>query len=128
MKDSGEVLTHLPNDTPFGDGDGGGTSRVQTMPAAGPNLDAVLQIPVTVKVVLGTATMSVAALVKLGRGSVVALDRKVGEPVDVTVNGRLVARGEVVVLEEDSSRFGIALTEVVGPDAASDPQRRVSQA
>ena len=79
-----------------------------------PNLDAILQIPVAVKVVLGSATISVANLAKLGRGAVIALDRKVGEPVEVTVNGRLVARGEVVVLEDDSSRFGISLTEVVG--------------
>ncbi|MEJ2118329.1 MAG: FliM/FliN family flagellar motor switch protein [Alphaproteobacteria bacterium] len=53
-------------------------------------------------------------LVKLGRGAVVPLDRRVGEPVDVVVNGRVVARGEVVVLDEDSSRFGISLTEVIG--------------
>jgi flagellar motor switch protein FliN len=86
---------------------------------AGRNLEAIMQIPVAIKVVLGAATMPVAALVKLGRGSVVALDRKVGEPVDVTVNGRLVARGEVVVLEDDNSRFGIALTEVVGLGTAN---------
>lgn len=78
------------------------------------NFEAILQIPVAVKVVLGSATVSVASLAKLGRGAVIALDRKVGEPVDVTVNGRLVARGEVVVLEDDNSRFGISLTEVVG--------------
>jgi flagellar motor switch protein FliN len=90
---------------------------------AGRNLDAIMQIPVAVKVVLGAATMPVAALVKLGRGSVVALDRKVGEPVDVTVNGRLVARGEVVVLEDDNSRFGISLTEVVGLGSANGTSR-----
>ncbi|HZT48559.1 MAG TPA: FliM/FliN family flagellar motor switch protein, partial [Hyphomicrobiaceae bacterium] len=60
-------------------------------------------------------TMPVASLVKLGRGAVIPLDRRVGEPVDVVVNGRVVARGEVVVVDEATSRFGISLTEVVGP-------------
>ena len=78
------------------------------------NFEAILQISVSVKVVLGSATISIANLAKLGRGAVIALNKKVGEPVDVTVNGRLVARGEVVVLEDDNSRFGISLTEVVG--------------
>jgi flagellar motor switch protein FliN/FliY len=57
--------------------------------------------------------MSISRLMKLGPGSVVPLNRQVGEPVDVMVNGRLVARGEVVLLEEDSNRFGISLTEIV---------------
>ncbi len=82
---------------------------------ASPNLDAVMRIPVTVKIVLGSAVMPVASLVKLGRGAVIPLDRRVGEPVDVVVNGRVVARGEVVVVDEATSRFGISLTEVVGP-------------
>src|SRR5262245_47349489 len=78
------------------------------------HLETVMQIPVSVKIVLGSATMPVANVLKLGRGAVVPLDRKVGEPVDVVVNGRIVARGEVVVLDEDSSRFGVSLTEVIG--------------
>ena len=73
-----------------------------------------MRIPVTVQIVLGTATMPVANLAKLGRGAVVPLDRRVGEPVDVVVNGKVVARGEVVVTDEDNSRFGISLTEVLG--------------
>jgi flagellar motor switch protein FliN len=81
---------------------------------AGGNLDMIMRIPVTVKVVLGSATMPVANLTKLGRGAVIPLDRKVGEPVDVVVNGRIIARGEVVVVDEATSRFGISLTEVVG--------------
>jgi flagellar motor switch protein FliN len=85
-----------------------------------PNLELVMRIPVTVQVVLGSATMPVANLVKLGRGAVVALDRRVGEPVDLVVNGRIVARGEVVVVDEDSSRFGISLTEVLGPTSNFD--------
>jgi flagellar motor switch protein FliN/FliY len=82
------------------------------------SFDTIMRIPVSVKIVLGSATMPVASLMKLGRGAVIPLDRRVGEPVDVTVNGRVVARGEVVVLEEGSSRFGISLTEVVGPTPA----------
>jgi flagellar motor switch protein FliN len=83
-------------------------------PAVGGNLDMIMRIPVTVKVVLGSATMPVANLTKLGRGAIIPLDRRVGEPVDVMVNGRVVARGEVVVVDEATSRFGISLTEVVG--------------
>src|SRR5215510_7717956 len=82
------------------------------------NVDAIMRIPVTVQVVLGSATMPVANLMKLGRGAVVPLDHRVGEPVDVIVNGRIVARGEVVVVEEDNSRFGVSLTEIVGPAGA----------
>ena len=69
---------------------------------------------VKVQVVLGSATMPVSNLLKLGRGAVIPLDHRVGEPVDVVVNGRIVARGEVVVVEDDNSRFGISLTEIVG--------------
>jgi flagellar motor switch protein FliN/FliY len=79
------------------------------------NVGAILRIPVTMQVVLGSATIPVASLMKLGRGAVVPLDHRVGEPVDVVVNGRVVARGEVVVVEEDNSRFGVSLTEIVGP-------------
>jgi flagellar motor switch protein FliN/FliY len=82
--------------------------------AVPPNLDTILRIPVTMQIVLGRANMPVASLMKLGRGSVVPLDHRVGEAVDVVVNGRLIARGEVVILEEDSSRFGVSLTEIAG--------------
>jgi flagellar motor switch protein FliN/FliY len=91
--------------------------EASTKPEAGQrprHLETVMQIPVSVKIVLGSATMPVANVLKLGRGAVVPLDRKVGEPVDVVVNGRVVARGEVVVLDEDNSRFGVSLTEVIG--------------
>jgi len=75
--------------------------------------DTILKIPVTVQVVLGSTSMPVASLMKLGRGAVISLDQRVGEPVNVMVNGRVVARGEVVVVDEDSSRFGVSLTEIV---------------
>ena len=81
---------------------------------AGYNLESIMRIPVSIQVVLGSATMPVASLMKLGRGAVVPLDPRVGEPVDVVVNGRVVARGEVVVVEDDNSRFGVSLTEIVG--------------
>jgi flagellar motor switch protein FliN/FliY len=78
-----------------------------------PNYETILKIPVTVQVVLGSTSMPVASLMKLGRGAVISLDQRVGEPVSVVVNGRVVARGEVVVVDEDSSRFGVSLTEIV---------------
>lgn len=86
------------------------------------NLEMVMRIPVTMKVVLGSATMPVATLVKLGRGAVIPLERKVGEPVDVVVNDRVIARGEVVVVDEHTSRFGISLTEIIGPPGNEQPQ------
>lgn len=82
------------------------------------NLDAILRVPVLLQVVLGSATMPVANLIKLGRGAVVSLDQSVGEPVDIVVNGRVIARGEVVVVGDDNSRFGVSLTEIVGPPGA----------
>jgi flagellar motor switch protein FliN len=86
--------------------------------AATPNLDTILKIPVSVQIVIGGTTMPLANLMKLGRGAVVPLDTKVGEAVDVVVNGRVIARGEMVVIEEDATRLGVSLTEIVGPDAA----------
>jgi flagellar motor switch protein FliN/FliY len=82
------------------------------------NIDSILRIPVLMQVVLGSATMPVANLMKLGRGATVPLDHRVGEPVDIVVNGRVIARGEVVVVEDDNSRFGVSLTEIVGPAGA----------
>ena len=73
------------------------------------DLEAVYDIPVQVSAVLGKSTMEVNQLLKLGRGAVVELDRKVGEAIDIYVNNRLVARGEVVVLED---RLGITMTEI----------------
>ena len=76
-------------------------------------LGAVYDIPVQVSAVLGRATMQVSQLLKLGRGAVVELDRKVGEAIDVYVNNRLVARGEVVIVDE---RLGITMTEIIKSD------------
>ena len=82
----------------FGDADGNIT------------LEAVSDIPVQISVVLGKTNMQVQQLLKLGRGAVVELDRKVGEPVDIYVNNRLVARGEVVVVED---KIGVTMTEII---------------
>jgi flagellar motor switch protein FliN/FliY len=76
-------------------------------------LDAVYGVPVEVSAVLGKSTMPVSSLLKLGRGAVVELDRKVGEAIDIYVNNRLVARGEVVVVED---RLGITMTEIIKTD------------
>jgi len=76
-------------------------------------LDAVYDVPVQVSAVLGRASMQVSQLLKLGRGAVVELDRKVGEAVDIYVNNRLVARGEVVVVED---RLGVTMTEIIKTD------------
>lgn len=71
---------------------------------------AIYDIPVQISAVLGRSTMQVSQLLKLGRGAVVELDRKVGEAIDIYVNNRLVARGEVVVVED---KLGVTMTEIV---------------
>ena len=74
------------------------------------DLATVFDVPVNISAVLGKAHMSVAQLLKLNRGSVLELDRKVGEAIDIFVNNRLVARGEVVVIED---RLGVTMTEII---------------
>lgn len=91
-----------------------GPARAASPPAA--ELEAVYDIPVQVSAVLGRATMQVSQLLKLGRGAVVELDRKLGEAVDIYVNNRLVARGEVVMV--DDNRLGVTMTEIVKAERA----------
>lgn len=74
------------------------------------SLENVYDIPVQVTVVLGKTSMQVNQLLKLGRGAVIELDKKVGEAIDIFVNNRLVARGEVVVVED---RIGVTMTEII---------------
>jgi len=76
------------------------------------NLDVVLDIPVTIAMEIGRTKISIRNLMQLNQGSVVELDRLAGEPMDVMVNGTLVAHGEVVVVNE---KFGIRLTDVISP-------------
>lgn len=83
------------------------------LPRSAKDLEAVYDIPVQVSAVLGKTTMPVSNLLKLGRGAVVELDRKVGEAIDIYVNNRLVARGEVVVVED---RLGVTMTEIIKTD------------
>jgi flagellar motor switch protein FliN/FliY len=74
------------------------------------DLAAVYDVPVNIQAVLGRANMEVAQLLQLSRGSVIELDRKVGEAIDIYVNNRLVARGEVVIVDE---RLGVTMTEII---------------
>lgn len=83
--------------------------------SGGPRIDTILRIPVTLQVLVGSATLPVAELLKLGHGAVIPLDSRVGDPVEVMINGRSIARGEVVVIEEDNTRFGVSLTEICEP-------------
>lgn len=77
------------------------------------NLDLIMDIPIDVQIVLGTSRMLVSGLMGLEEGATIALDRKIGEPVEIMVNGRRIARGEITVLENDDSRFGVKLIEVM---------------
>lgn len=76
------------------------------------NLDFILDIPLKVSVELGRAKVIIKDLLQLGQGSVLELDKLAGEPLEVLVNGKLVARGEVVVVNE---KFGIRLTDIISP-------------
>ena len=79
----------------------------------GANSSIIMTIPVDVQIILGSTEMPVSDLMALQKGSTVALNRRIGEPVDVVVNGRKIARGEITVLESDPTRFGIRLTEII---------------
>ena len=87
-----------------------GQARLRERTAAAPDLDMVMDIPVRVTLEVGGSDMAIRDLLQLQQGAVVELDRQAGEPLDVLVNGRLIARGEVVVVDE---KLGIRLTEVV---------------
>ena len=93
--------------------DSSGLPEVGDLPRGAKDLEAVYDIPVQVSAVLGKSTMQVSQLLKLGRGAVVELDRKVGEAIDIYVNNRLVARGEVVVVED---QLGVTMTEIIKTD------------
>jgi flagellar motor switch protein FliN len=82
------------------------------IPVDAHNTSLIMNIPVDVQIVLGSAEMPVSELMALRKGSTVALNRRIGEPVDVVVNGRKIAKGEITVLENEPSRFGIKLTEI----------------
>jgi len=112
--DEDSLSQDLPNATePLDPAPSVGASSMAASSPAAPNLSAILAIPVTVQVVLGSTSMPVATLMKLARGAVISLDQRVGDPVDIVVNGKVVARGEIVVVDESSQRFGVSLLEIV---------------
>lgn len=120
-------------DTAFGGGDfgggdfgsddvgsgsfGGGFDAGSTMQPPGSALEAnlglIMDIPIDVQIVLGTSRMPVSGLMNLEEGAIIALDKKIGEPVEIMVNGRRIGRGEITVLENDDTRFGVKLIEVM---------------
>lgn len=109
MSDESQVdFEEIDADVPAAEGEDD-----QDGPRNASDLEAVYEIPVQVSAVLGKSTMQVNQLLRLGRGAVVELDRKVGEAIDIYVNNRLVARGEVVVVED---RLGVTMTEIIKTD------------
>jgi flagellar motor switch protein FliN/FliY len=106
-------LNELPEGQAAADPVASGTDDDATPVHSAKDLEAVYDIPVQVSAVLGKTTMQVNQLLKLGRGAVVELDRKVGEAIDIYVNNRLVARGEVVIVDE---RLGVTMTEIIKMD------------
>jgi flagellar motor switch protein FliN/FliY len=100
----------------FGPGSALATSADEFELKSAADLAPVFDVPVNISAVLGKAHMTVAQLLKLGQGSVLELDRKVGEAIDIYVNNRLVARGEVVVVDE---RLGVTMTEIIKDGDAS---------
>ncbi len=101
----------------FAQGDGGLPETLGEEEKSATDLAPVFDVPVNISAVLGRANLSVAQLLQLGAGSVLELDRKVGEAIDIYVNNRLVARGEVVIVDE---RLGVTMTEIIkdGDNAA----------
>ena len=92
-----------PDDGAVHDGGGDGIKSAT-------DLETVFDVPVAISAVLGRSTMTVAQLLQLGHGSILELDRKVGEAIDIYVNNRLVARGEVVIVDD---RLGVTMTEII---------------
>ena len=111
LDDADEAAPPTTSERPDDDDDD--MQEFADLPRSSKDLEAVYDIPVQVSAVLGKSTMQVSQLLKLGRGAVVELDRKVGEAIDIYVNNRLVARGEVVVVED---RLGVTMTEIIKTD------------
>ncbi len=94
-------------------GDSGGGELATATEEDGPvNIDLILDLPLQIVVELGRTKMLINDLLQIGQGSVIELNKQVGEPLDVLVNGKLVARGEVVVVKD---KFGIRITDVISP-------------
>ncbi|WP_159946508.1 flagellar motor switch protein FliN [Rhizobium sp. 18065] len=105
----------------FGGDSFGGDSSFDSAPSSvqepgsglSANIDLIMDIPIEVQIVLGSSRMQVSGLMNLEEGAIIALDKKIGEPVEIMVNGRRIARGEITVLENDDTRFGVKLIEVM---------------
>lgn len=108
--------------TNFGSSDFGAAAADMTSApgsAMHANMDLIKDIPIDVQIILGSSRMQVSSLMNLTEGAIISLDRKIGEPVDLIVNGRLIGRGEITIMENDETRFGIKLIEV---KSVSKPQ------
>jgi flagellar motor switch protein FliN/FliY len=103
-------LPNLDGDVTVNAGDMAYLAEDDAVGKTAADLEAVFDVPVQVSAVLGRARMPVGELLKLGPGTVLELDRKVGEAIDIYVNNRLVARGEVVLVEE---KLGVTMTEII---------------
>ncbi|MEN5081405.1 flagellar motor switch protein FliN [Bosea sp. TWI1241] len=103
-----------PADLAFDQGDDGSVARSGPVPVkTAEDLEQVFDVPVTVSAVLGSSRLAVGDLLRIAPGAVLELDRRVGEAIDIFVNERLVARGEVVVVED---RLGVTMTEIIKTD------------
>ncbi|MDI5924164.1 flagellar motor switch protein FliN [Rhizobium leguminosarum] len=103
--------------------DSGSSSSFEASPAPlgsalNSNFDLIMDIPIDVQIMLGTSRMQVSGLMNLNEGATIALDKKIGEPVEIMVNGRRIARGEITVLDNDDTRFGVKLIEVLSTKKA----------
>jgi flagellar motor switch protein FliN len=107
LDDIGDIDATGEDDDDLGDDEAGPATSGETK-----SLDLILDIPLTVAVELGRSKMLISDLLQLGQGSVIELTKLVGEPLEVLVNQKLVARGEVVVVNE---KFGVRLTDIVSP-------------
>ncbi len=120
MADEWAAAMEEQGDDPAADADADSIQQVEATPLTNTSelgtgdvkLDVILDIPVTIAMEIGRTKLSIRNLLQLNQGSVVELDRLAGEPMDVLVNGTLVAHGEVVVVNE---KFGIRLTDVISP-------------
>ncbi len=116
--DSGSASSSFDTGS-FGGSDFGGSS-FEDRPASelgsgmNANMDLIMDIPIDVQIVLGSSRMQVSGLMNLTEGATIALDRRIGEPVEIVVNARVIGRGEITVLEEDETRFGVKLIEIKG--------------
>ncbi len=112
MADETEEQETIEQETPQEAGEAEGEhAEPPEKGATGQNIDAMLNVGLNVQIVLGRTRMPIAQLLKLSRGSIIELDKRIGQPVEVVINDRLVARGDLVKLEDD--RIGVSLIEII---------------